>query len=55
MNIKALVYARYSTSVKIHSVVKEESNRTIAADIEKVSLTYNLVTTQDQSSQSKDQ
>lgn len=38
MNIKALVYARYSTSVKIHSVVKEDSNRSITADIEKVPL-----------------
>jgi hypothetical protein len=55
MNIKALVYARYSTSAKIHSVVKEESNRTIAADIEKVALPYNLVTPQDQGPQSKNQ
>ena len=38
MNIKALVYARYSTSIKIHSIIKEDSNRSINSDIEKVSL-----------------
>ena len=38
MNIKALVYARYSTSVKIHSIIKEDSNRAISSDIEKVPL-----------------
>ena len=40
MNIKALVYARYSTSIKIHSIIKEDSNRSINSDIEKVSLCW---------------
>lgn len=36
MNIKGLIYARYSTSVKINSIVKEASNKSLAADIDKV-------------------
>lgn len=36
MNIKALVYARYSTSVKIHTIVKEDSNKSLSSDLDKV-------------------
>ena len=36
MNIKALIYARYSTSVKIHSVIKDDSNKSLSSDIDKV-------------------
>jgi hypothetical protein len=36
MNIKALVYARYSTSVKIHAIVKEDSNKSLSSDLDKV-------------------
>ncbi len=35
MNIKAIIYARYSTSVKIHSIVKDD-NKTLSGDIDKV-------------------
>jgi len=38
MNIKALIYARYSTSVKIHSVIKDDSNKSLSSDIDKVHL-----------------
>lgn len=38
MNIKALVYARYSTSVKIHTILKEEYNKSLSNDIDKVQL-----------------
>lgn len=36
MNIKALVYARYSTSVKIHTILKEDSNKSLSTDLDKV-------------------
>lgn len=41
MNIKALVYSRYSTSVKIHTIIREESNQPLCKDIDKVNFILN--------------
>ena len=39
-----LIYARYSTSVKIHSIIKEDSNKSLGSDIDKVHLfTYSFL------------
>lgn len=36
MNIKCLVYARYSTSIPIYTYNKETSNKALSADVDKV-------------------